>query len=73
VRRDVRRFARTLMGCENGRDGPRQGLSRSRATTPVLKNPEHVWQGPFVTLRSLCEELGVGWREFVDGAVSPGC
>lgn len=39
---------------------------------PVLTNPEHVWQYPFVMLRSLCEDLGVEWKEFVDGAASPG-
>ena len=39
---------------------------------PVLKNPEHVWQYPFAMLQSLCEDLGVDWKEFVDGAASPG-
>jgi transcriptional regulator with XRE-family HTH domain len=34
---------------------------------PVLKNPEHVWRYPFVMLQALCGDLGVDWKEFVDG------
>lgn len=39
---------------------------------PVLTNPDHVWQYPLVMLQSLCQDLGVDWKEFVDGAASPG-
>lgn len=39
---------------------------------PVLKNPEHVWQYPFAMLQALCEDVGVDWKEFVDGTASPG-
>jgi transcriptional regulator with XRE-family HTH domain len=68
---DLAALARARIAAERltvGAYGDRIGWDMA----PVLKNPEHVWQYPFVMLQSLCEDLGVDWKEFVDGAVSPG-
>jgi len=39
---------------------------------PVFANPEHVWEYPFDMLEALCHDLGVDWKQFLDGATSPG-
>ena len=37
---------------------------------PVFENPERIWEYPFDVLRSLCDDLGADWRQFLDRATS---
>jgi transcriptional regulator with XRE-family HTH domain len=39
---------------------------------PVFDNPERVWEYPFEMLQALCDDLGADWKQFLDGATSPG-
>jgi transcriptional regulator with XRE-family HTH domain len=38
---------------------------------PVLAHPEQLWEYPFDALQSLCDDLDVDWREWID-APGPG-
>ena len=39
---------------------------------PVVADPEHVWKYPFEMLHALCDDLGLDWKDFIDGPRSPG-
>lgn len=38
---------------------------------PVLASPEHLRRYPIVMLQALCHDLGVDWKDFVDGPSWP--
>jgi transcriptional regulator with XRE-family HTH domain len=39
---------------------------------PVLADPEYLWEYPFDMLHSLCEDLEVDWREWIEAPRPPG-
>jgi transcriptional regulator with XRE-family HTH domain len=36
----------------------------------ILGDPESLWDFPLVMLQALCDDLGVDWKDFIDGTPS---